>query len=127
MKNEKEFTTRFRKWFDANTSYPTTSVVEIKYAKGASLPFSRLEHHQKIALENAKWRGFSYKIPDFGAQNPFDMIRFVSCVALVVVYFEREKAFYLIDIDAWSACEESAVRKSITPAMAANIGDKYTF
>ena len=107
--------------------YGSTCAIEIKICKTGSLPFSRLEEHQKNALLLTKHGCVVHKIPDAGYQNPFDAFMLCHEPAFVVIMFwERgKKEFFVIDIDVWVAEESSSKRKSLTEDRARDIGDAF--
>lgn len=61
--------------------------IELKVARGNSLPASRLEPHQREALLRCGM-AFTYKIPDVGFdKKPFDALLFKNSNAYVVIVF----------------------------------------
>src|SRR3990167_3383382 len=110
-KIEQKFTTEFRKWLMVNLKQ--TGAYEIKIAHGKSLPFASVKEHQIQALYHAKHGTISFKIPDCGFQNPFDLFQLVQVPAYIVVRFES-KNFYFLDIDDFINLKNTSVRKSLT-------------
>ena len=108
---EKDFQTKFNKWLKYN--WLVTAKFELKLTKDGSLPYSALKPHQRANLANRK---VIYKIPDLGAQNPFDSIIMVDDPGYVVIMFYKrgQKKFYIINIEQLERFEKTSVKKSIT-------------
>lgn len=119
---EKDFQTTFNHWI-AGRSHESAAF-ELKLTKEKSLPFSRLEEHQKRALYLAKHQEIIFKIPDAGYQNPFDsfLLKGVKAYVVVMFYERGQKEFFMIDIDDWINEEKTSKRKSLTPERAREIG-----
>jgi len=122
---EKDITTPILKHL--RHKYGATCAIEIKICKTGSLPFSRLEEHQKNALLNTKHGCVVHKIADCGYQNPFDAVILCNEPAFVVVMFYRrgQKEFFVIDIDTWCAEEKESTRRSLTEERAREIAISY--
>lgn len=107
--------------------FGATCAIEIKICKTGSLPFSRLEEHQKNALLNTKHGCVVHKIADCGYQNPFDAVILCEEPAFVVVMFYRrgQKEFFAVDIDEWCLEEKNSTRKSLTESRAREIGVSF--
>jgi hypothetical protein len=123
--NEKDLTTRIIKYCQHNIDY--SCAIEVKITHEKSLPFARLEEHQRAALFFAKHRKLIHKIPDAGYLNPFDFFILYKVPAYVCVMFytKGEKEFFLIDIDKWMAKEEASDRKSLRIEEARDIGQSH--
>lgn len=123
---ESDFQLDFHRWAIHHVS--VSSVFELKVSKTDSLPFSRLERHQKAALLSSKHESLFYKISDADlmARKPFDCFLMRKVPAWVVIMFNCEnwgqKEFFLIDIDTWEKEEESMGRRSLTEERAREIG-----
>ena len=63
---EADITPRVTKWFMEN--WTNDCVLEIKVDGG------KLKPHQEVALEQVSKGKFSYKPPDTGRRNPFDVV-----------------------------------------------------
>jgi len=107
----------------SNINFHKTAVFELKLARGNSLPFSAVQEHQINALLNAKHAHIIHKIPDVGYQNPFDCFMIKGSEAYVGVMYNREKEFFLIDVDVFLKEKEESERKSLTKERAAAIGE----
>lgn len=114
---EKDRTPFIFKW--AREHLSASALIEIKMAKGDSLPFVRLAPHQKIALQLAAGKGMYFKIPDCGYQSPTDGFVFKQALAFVAVIFDKE--FFFILIQNWCHEEENCKRKSLTKTRAKEI------
>lgn len=123
--NERDITTPILKCM--RHRFGATCAIEIKICKTKSLPFSRLEEHQKNALLNAKHGCVVHKIADCGYQNPFDAFMLCNEPAFVVVMFYKrgQKEFFAIDIDDWVKEEAASVRRSLLESRARQIGQSY--
>jgi hypothetical protein len=122
---ESDFQLAFHRWASHHVS--VSSVFELKISKTDSLPFSRLERHQKAALLSSKHDSLFYKISDADlmARKPFDCFIVRKVPAFVVIMFRCEdwgqKEFFLIDVDTWEK-EEEGERRSLTEGRAREIG-----
>jgi len=117
-KKEAKFNTIFNHWLKQN---PMTGAFELKQTTDA-LPFSALATHQELALLNVKQDKLIWKIPDCGFQNPFDCFCFNKQPAFVVIYYQKSKKFYLIDIENFVFYRDNKTkRKSLTEKEAFNI------
>jgi len=108
-KREAEFTTRFKKWLHAQPSSDSAAAYEIKVTTGKSIPFSDVQPHQVDALVQVRENFFSFKIPDAGYQNPFDMFIMNKQRAYVVMAFltPRQPAkVWVIDIRVFLTMRE---------------------
>ncbi len=120
---EADFQTQFSRWIKYNLK--GSGAHELKMSKNNSVPFNRLEEHQKRALLNAKHSQLCFKPPDLGYQNPCDVLCIKNGHGLVYVMFyvkRGTKHFYEIDIDDWCREESSSPRKSLTEERAKEIG-----
>lgn len=121
--HEKDFQRDFNKW--AKHVLKSNMACELKVTKGKSLPFDRLEEHQRHALLVAKHKALSYKISDDSiGQKPFDAFVMSEVPATVVILFnsdEQRKEFFMCDIDVFLSEEESSDRKSLTRDRASEI------
>lgn len=123
-KKEASYTTDFSKWL--KIIFRITGAFELKHSDTDSLPFDAVKDHQEQALFQAKHGIFSYKIPDTGFRNPFDMFVLAGVPAFIVIVFSGNSGiFYMVDIDAWLNEKQASARKSLTEARAAEIGVKY--
>lgn len=115
-----------------------TGVFELKLCKGTSLSFDSLaEHQEKALLAISGDEGHYHKISDsfisdkirgtrFPMPKPFDCFFLRKMGAYVVPVFYvpiKKKICYIIRIEDWIKCRETAGRKSITEAMAAEIAE----
>lgn len=113
MKQEKDIYPPLRRWL--KKYWPYTGAYEVKLARGKSLPFTALAKHQERALNIIKHGRFSHKLPDDTiGYKPSDIISLCEEGAYVVVFFQKSKKGYLIDIDEWRRERERSERKSIT-------------
>lgn len=117
---EKDFQTRFNHWL--KHYWTTTAKFELKLTKKKSFPYSQLKEHQRDALKNKK---VIYKIPDLGAQNPFDCFVMVDVPGYVVIqfYIRGVNLFYVIEINKFEEYEKTSKRKSLTEEEANIISD----
>lgn len=102
--------------------------VEVKLARGEALPYRAVMPHQRGALLEAKKGHFSFKIPDYGGRNPFDLFVLEGVKAFVCVVFYKPKELKVaafIDIEAFIASEASDTRKSLTLKRAQEIGEVW--
>lgn len=119
--HEKDFQTQFNKW--SKHFFRVTGAYELKISKTDSLPFSALAEHQINALQAAKHSCIIHKMPDLGAQNPFDSFQLCGVPAYVVVMFRaKQDEFFIIDIDAFVHEKAVSPRKSLTEARAREVG-----
>lgn len=98
---EKEFGLKFRVWYLENRIYPNATF-EYKVCDNVfNLKAWRegKQSHQVYNLHSStNGEGLFFKIPDFGYQNPLDAF-FVSTVdALLVMYFNKHKEFFMVPI-----------------------------
>lgn len=124
---ESNFQSDFTRWKRNNKNIGV--LFELKITKTGSLPFSRLEKHQKDSLLKAKHDELCLKLADIGYERkPADMFC-VSGPAFVVVMFYSwgVKHFYLIDIDVWCKEDTESKRRSLTEQRCAEIGQKFNF
>jgi len=121
---EKDFQTDFNKWL--KSIHYKTGAFELKATPGISLPFNAVQEHQESALFAAKHGNFVFKIPDLGNQNPFDCFMLVMVPAFIVVMFnskeQKQKEFFMIDIDMWLEEKQRSNRESLTVERAREIG-----
>lgn len=125
MKREAKFTTRFKKWLSANSElikFPPAAAIEVKITNGKSIPFSAVKQHQVDALLSVEDGEFSYKLPDAGWQNPFDMLYMRRCSGYVVLAFEhvlpkKVVHFYIIPIHVFIDMQEDTFSKSVNEDM----------
>jgi penicillin-binding protein-related factor A (putative recombinase) len=121
---ESDFQSLFTKW--AKKNFDRSAAFELKICKTKSMPFSRVEEHQLVALHKAKHYTLFHKISDMSlGYKPFDCFMLSEAEALIVIMFYRpghRQYCYLIDIDAWSKFTVKSKRKSITEAQAVKIG-----
>lgn len=115
--NEAKFTSRLIKWLNY-TNILGTCAIEVKLTKGKSIPFNAVVDHQKMALHNTKNDSLTWKIPDVGYQNPYDIYRMVEEEAYVVLAYytkgKKEIPFFVIPIDTWVRLENTHTKKSLT-------------
>lgn len=126
MKCEADFQTKFSKWKIYNKK--CSALFELKFTKGISIAFSRLEEHQEKALLKAKHSQICYKMPDDNfSQKPSDMFCIYKGGGYVVIIFYKKgtKNFYIIDIDKWIEERNTSDRKSITEDRAKAIGEYH--
>ncbi len=121
---EKDFQIEFK---NKNTVH---GCFELKFCKGTSLPFSRLEDHQEKALLGASTaKGVYHKISDEArSQKPFDCFNLIGVPGYVVVMFwtpYKKKNVYYIFISEWIKMRKEADRKSMTEDMARKYCDIY--
>lgn len=131
IKREAQFTTKFRKWLRGKVAAAAVAY-EIKITNGNSIPFSAVQEHQIGALKQVKHNFFSYKIPDAGWQNPFDLLILSGAESYVVLAYEHvdkpKYSFYIIDIDEFLRIQELEERKSATEGMLEGYGfTRHTF
>lgn len=116
-KREAEFTTKAQHWIRKNL--PAPCVVEIKHTRGKpSFPLREIAPHQKASLLAAESpTGFTYKIPDCGFHNPFDVILFGHMYAYVMIRYPSSVSV----IEASTFFEYTKKMKSISEDEAAAI------
>ena len=125
--------TMFRKYLESNPPF-LPEVYELKLCKGTSLPFEAVKPHQVIALKQAT-TGLFHKLTEppifynnttrFNLPRPFDCMYLKGIKGYVIVWFyvpRTKKTFIKIPIAHWLAEQATCGRKSITEAMALNIG-----
>lgn len=124
---ERDFQTKLTIWKKYNLK--KSCLIEAKITKTDTIPFTRLEIHQKQALLLAKHDQLCYKIPDVGYdKKPADMFCLAGSLAYIAVLFYTEKGvkhFYLIDVDDWCLEEANSERRSLTEERAMVIGTRY--
>lgn len=110
-------------------TFKTTAAWELKITKKPSLPFSRLEGHQEVALLKAKHSCVYHKISDQSLGfKPFDAFQICYSPAFVVVLFytpRKPKIYYWIDIDDWVEHVSVSPRRSLTQEAAEKLAS-YT-
>jgi len=74
-----------------------TCAIEVKVMKGNRFYLAAIKEHQLNALKNTKRFKIVFKIPDFGAQNPFDVFCLEEEPAFVVVI--KDNIAYFIGIE----------------------------
>lgn len=116
-KREQIFQSYFSKWL--KNVHKASGAFELKVATGNRLPFSAVQPHQILALENVRHGTFVFKIPDAGYQNPFDCFSFTRSPAWVVIKYER--FFCLIAIDVFNNERFSSKSKSLSSERAREI------
>lgn len=122
--SEAEFQVQYNIWKQYN--YKVTCAEELKVCKGKLFELSKIAPHQLLNLTNAKHNWFQYKIPDLGAQNPFDSFSLYKVPAYVVILWykpRKHKVFYMIDIDIINDLI-SVGGKSFSEEVAEKIADK---
>lgn len=107
---ERQQTAKILKW--ARDNIPHSCAIEVKLARGKSLPFTALAEHQEHALTLVTGNGMGFKIPDCGYQNPFDFFILKNQIAYVAVIFHPR--IYFIPIWRWVEERNSSKRKSLT-------------
>jgi len=111
-KNKREAkwsTTVLRKWWLIKK---IPGPFEVKYATGASLPFSAVAEHQLLALLACMSdEGFLWKIPDMGQRNPFDFIYYRNSPAWIVIKYPL--GFCVISARAFELEMKRSVRRSL--------------
>lgn len=103
-----------------------TAAVEVKVAKGRSIPFDALAEHQERALLLANTTCIYHKISDTGAmygELPFDGFVLCNVPAYVSVIWPR-KGTTLIRISDWISERDISERKSLTFERASEIAYK---
>lgn len=124
---EKDFQSAFSRWLKG--AHKKTGVFELKVSPDSSIPFNRLEPHQKGNLLDVKHGVFVHKLPDLGNQNPYDCFCVAGEPAFVVVMFHvkqwNQKEFFMIDVDIWDTEEKISKRKSLTEDRAREIGESF--
>ena len=91
--------------------------VEVKLARGNSLPFSALSEHQERALILASGKGMYHKIADgSGQQTPFDAFCLVGVPAYVAIVYGKVCCLILINDFVQEKLESK--RKSLTSTRA---------
>lgn len=128
---EADFQRELKRWAMANGT--TSAVIEAKVSTSDSLPFDRLEPHQRKFLLDASERKAYYHPSDFAnsigfrAKLPCDAIFLAGVKSFVaVMYHVKEKGnktFYLVPIARWVE-EEKGERRSLTEERSAIIGTK---
>ena len=127
-KHEAIFTTRFKKWLRSRDYVEYAAAFEIKVTAGFSVPFSDVQPHQVGALLQVRNNFFSFKIPDAGYQNPFDMFVMANQRAYVVVAFltpRKPASVWLVDINTFVKMEADEERKSMTELMLKDWGCEH--
>jgi len=123
MQKEKDFQLKFTRWAKANIQ--ETCAVELKLAKGVSLPFNSVADHQIINLLSAHRRTLVFKIPDVGYDlKPFDCFVLAQVKAYIAILFHVKRGdneFYMIPIEDFVRFRDNAARKSITKEEAKSI------
>lgn len=96
---EAKFQEKFNRWL--RYRYEDTSAFELKVAKNGKLYLKDIKEHQIQALYSVKNGKLIYKIPDVGNfKKPFDCFIFSrNPNAFLVIFFEKSKQFFLIDIN----------------------------
>lgn len=108
---EKDFQSHFSKWL--KNVHQELGAFELKVAgKNNRLPFSAVQPHQILALENARHGTFVFKIPDLGYQNPFDCFCLHRVPAWVVIKYDKH--FCMISIDNFTAEKLKSQSKSLS-------------
>ena len=120
QKREQKLTTQFKKWLKNEGMAIGSTAIEMKVTTGKSLPFSAVQEHQLIALQQAKQQ-FIYKIPDDSrGTKPFDMFILQNAKAFVGVSFlvpRKTPVVYLVPVAQWLDLQKNCGRKSVTEAM----------
>lgn len=100
-KREAGITPKVLAWFHMN--HPDSCVIEIKVAKGKTIPESALLPHQRLALLAASGKGLTHKLSDEARrQQPFDAFHAVGVKAYVVACFlDRPRVGLAIDVKKW--------------------------
>jgi penicillin-binding protein-related factor A (putative recombinase) len=109
-KREAAFTTRFKKWLQAQPHDSYSAAYEIKVTTKKSIPFSAVEKHQVDALLQVKENFFMFKIPDSGYQNPFDMFVMNKQQAFIVLAFltpRKPARVWVVDINLFITIREN--------------------
>lgn len=129
MKKEAVFTTRLRKWMRANAeSLPQAAAYEIKVTEDKSIPFDAVSEHQLEALTAVRDGVFTYKIPDAGWQNPFDLFMLREQYAYVVLVFlkKREKAsVWFVDVGVFKELQANSEHKSLNESALMRALEEY--
>jgi len=129
MKKEAVFTTRLRKWMRANaSSLPSAAAYEIKVTEDKSIPFDAVSEHQLEALTAVRDGVFTYKIPDAGWQNPFDLFLLREQYAYVVLVFlkKREKAsVWFVDVGVFKELQANSEHKSLNESALMRALEEY--
>lgn len=122
MKKEAKFQEMFGRWLKAvYLKNHHGGLFELKQCE-TSLPFTAVAVHQIDALVCAKVGKFYYKIPDDSVgQKPVDCVGLAGVDAYVVIWYDREKFFCLVDIVDFVAEEKDCERRSLTAARAREI------
>lgn len=121
---EATFQSQYNVWKKHN--FLITCAEELKIVKCDRFYLNQIEPHQLVNLHNAKHGFFQFKIPDLGAQCPFDSFSLCNVPAYIVVLFYKPrqlKEFYIIDIDNINSCIEQG-KKSLTKAECINLAEK---
>lgn len=129
---EADFQRELRKWALKNGT--TSAVIECKVSPTDSLPFVRLEPHQRDFLVRASTAKAYYHPSDYANSEgfklklPCDAIFLAGVKAFVAIQYrikeKGNKTFYLIKISDWVQEEKVSERKSLTEQRAAAIGTK---
>jgi hypothetical protein len=123
-KLEAKFQTLFKRWLHAKWD-GGPAVFELKRTTTETLPFSAVQEHQELALEQARDTGLYYKIPDdsYGAK-PFDCFYMKNVGAyLVVAYGARLTSFVMIPIGRWMEYKKTSKARSLSRHDAEKIAD----
>ena len=135
---EKDMQTLWGKYLKTHRT-DKTEVYELKIVKQTSMPFSRVNEHQIVALNQARKGNFYYKISDTGfptaqdslmrftPQKPFDCMNIFKADAYVVIWFykpRQKKKFILIGVRSFVEEVCSSDRKSLTEERAREIATK---
>jgi hypothetical protein len=127
---ERNFLAAFRDWAVKNGG--SSAVFELKSTPDTSLPFDRLEPHQKEFLLKAK-HGKAYYHPSDHANSlgykeklPCDVLFMVGVKSFVAIMYrvkeKGQKTFYLVDIDRFLEEEKTSERRSLTEDRCKAIG-----
>lgn len=124
---EADFQSKFTKWAKINST--ESAAYELKICKTKSLPFSRIEEHQLLALERAKDGTIVHKISDMAMGfKPFDcmVLHKAAGYLAIMFYVPRERqSFYLIDIETLLDIIKTSKRKSLTEDVCQRNGSRY--
>ena len=134
---ERNFQSLFTKWVKQR-KWESSVVVELKLAKGGSLPFEAVKPWQVEGLQNAQSKGVYHKISDLPAykgsqttwasKKPFDCFWIINALAYVAIWYyhpRQKKEFILIPINVFLKEKEQSDRKSLTEERAREIGSVH--
>lgn len=136
MNIERDFQKLFKTWVESNKDILSNTAFELKFCKNRKpLPFSAVQDHQLVALQEVKNIGKFHKIADqpfipgrmaYTFKKPFDCFFLKGEAYVVILFYEpyEDKIMYWIDVDVFINEMNTSTRKSLTEDRAKEINSK---